>query len=180
MIQSLRSFRVSHSSEVGFSSRRIFRVPSIAAFLLLASMFACGGGSSNTTTPAPPPTLRQVVAAHNIKVGAAADSPYLSDSNYATILGSEFSQLQAENEMKFSFIHPGANTYDFSGGDALVSFAQTHTMVVRGHTLVWHNQVPSWVTSGSYASSQLSTICKTTSRLSWATTRQSLCLGRRQ
>ncbi len=133
-------------------------MPSIAAFLLLASMFACGGGSSTTTTPAPPPTLRQVAAAHNIKVGAAADSPCLSDSHYATILGSEFSQLQAENEMKFSFIHPGANTYDFSGGDALVSFAQTHTMMVRGNTLVWHNQVPSWVTSGSYASSQLSTI----------------------
>ncbi len=130
---------------------------SIAAFLLLACMLACGGGSSPTTTP-PPPTLRQVAAAHNIKVGAAADSPYLSDSNYATILGSEFSQLQAENEMKFSIIHPGANTYDFSGGDALVSFAQARTMVVRGHTLVWHYQVPSWVTLGNYTSPQLSTI----------------------
>src|SRR3989442_6314682 len=119
-------------------------------------MLACGGGSSTTTTP--PPTLRQVAAAHNIKVGAAVDSPYLSDSNYATTLGSEFSQLQAENEMKFSIIHPGANTYDFRGGDALVSFAQAHTMVVRGHTLVWHNQVPSLVTSRNYSSSQLSTI----------------------
>jgi endo-1,4-beta-xylanase len=95
---------------------------------------------------------------HNIKVGAAADSPYLSDNNYAAILGSEFSQLQAENEMKFATIHPGVNTYDFSGGDALVSFAQAHTMAVRGHTLVWHNQVPVWVTSGHFNSSQLSTI----------------------
>ena len=105
-------------------------------------MIACGGGSTTTTTTTtPPPTLRQVAAAHNIKVGAAADSPYLSDSKYATILGFEFSQLLAENEMKFSMIHPGANTYDFSGGDALVSFAQAHTMVVCGHTLVWYNQV---------------------------------------
>src|SRR6266571_4544687 len=158
MIQSLRSFRVSHSREVGFSSRRIFRVPSIAAFLLLACMLACGGGSSTTTTPPPPPTLRQVAAAHNIKVGAAADSPYLSDSNYAAILGSEFSQLQAENEMKFATIHPAAGSYNFSGGDALVSFAQAHTMVVRGHTLVWHNQVPSWVTTGNFTSLQLSAI----------------------
>src|SRR6266571_8079090 len=158
MIQSLRSFRVSHSREVGFSSRRIFRVPSIAAFLLLASMFACGGGSSTTTTPAPPPTLRQVAAHHDIKVGSAADSPYLSDSNYAAILGSEFSQLQAENEMKFSIIHPLSNAYDFGGGDALTSFAQAHSMGVRGHTLVWHNQVPTWVTNGNYNSMQLATI----------------------
>ena len=132
-------------------------MPSLAAFLLLALMFACGGGSNTTTTP-PPQTLRQVAAAHNINVGAAADSRYLSDSNYAAILGSEYSQLQAENQMKFGIIHPGFSTYDFTGGDALVAFAQAHTMVVRGHTLVWHNQVPSWVTSGNYAAPQLSTI----------------------
>ena len=97
-------------------------------------------------------------AAHYINIGAAAYSPYLSDSNYAAILGSEFSQLQAENEMKFGLIHPGVSTYDFTGGDALVSFAQGHTMVVRGHTLVWHNQVPTWVTSGNYTSLQLPAI----------------------
>jgi len=132
-------------------------LPSLAAFLLLALMFACGGGSNTTTTP-PPQTLRQVAAAHNINVGAAADSRYLTDNNYAAILGSEYSQLQAENQMKFGIIHPGFSTYDFTGGDALVAFAQAHTMVVRGHTLVWHNQVPLWVTSGNYAAPQLSTI----------------------
>ena len=132
-------------------------MPSLAAFLLLALMFACGGGSNTTTTPSPQ-TLRQAAAAHNINVGAAADSRYLSDSNYAAILASEYSQLQAENQMKFGIIHPGFSTYDFTGGDALVAFAQAHTMVVRGHTLVWHNQVPSWVTSGNYAAPQLSTI----------------------
>jgi len=96
-------------------------------------MFACGGGS--TTTPPPPQTtLRQVAGAHNIYVGAAADSPYLSDAGYAATLGSEYSQLQAENAMKFGIIHPGFTTYDFTGGDALVAFAQAHTMVVRGCT----------------------------------------------
>ena len=107
-------------------------MPSIATFLLLAGMLACGVGGSTTTTPLPAQTLGQAAARHNIKVGAAADSQYLSDGNYAAILGSEFSQLQAENEMKFAIIHPAANTYDFSGGDALVSFAQSHAMAVRG------------------------------------------------
>src|SRR5450432_3229405 len=136
-------------------------LPRIATVLLLAVMLACGGNSTTTTTTTPPPTqtLRQVAAAHNIYVGAAADSPYLtSDANYASTLGTEYSQLQAENEMKFGIIHPGVSTYDFTGGDALVAFAQAHTMVVRGHTLVWHNQVPSWVTSGGYTAPQLSTI----------------------
>ena len=133
---------------------------SFAAFALLACMYACGGGSNSGQTNPPPPslTLAQAAAHHSIKVGAAADSPFLSDASYATILGSEFSQLQAENEMKFSVLHPTAGTYDFSGGDALVSFAQSHSMAVRGHTLDWHNQVPSWATSGGYTSAQLSAI----------------------
>jgi len=138
--------------------QRVGFVPAIPASLLLCLMIGCGGGNSAVTPPPPTVTLAQAAAHHNIKVGAAADSPYLSDSNYATILGSEFSQLQAENEMKFSIIHPSAGAYDFSGGDALVTFAQAHSMAVRGHTLVWHNQVPSWVTSGGYTSAQLSTI----------------------
>jgi endo-1,4-beta-xylanase len=137
---------------------KICCLPSLATILLFAFMFACRGGSSTDTTPPPQTTLRQVAAAHNIYVGAAAYSPDFSDAGYTATLGSEYSQLQAENEMKFGIIHPGFSTYDFTGGDALVAFAQAHTMVVRGHTLVWHNQVPAWLTSGNYGAPQLSTI----------------------
>lgn len=95
-------------------------------------------------------------------IGAAAASAYLSDPDYSSILGSEFSQLQAENEMKFGPIHPkpdsDPNPYDFAGADKLVAFAQSHNMVVRGHTLVWHNQVPKWITEGKYAAPQLAKI----------------------
>jgi endo-1,4-beta-xylanase len=133
----------------------------VASILLIASLTACGGGSPSVTTNTNPPptlTLGQAAATHHIKVGAAADSPYLSDPQYPAILGSEFTQLQAENEMKFATIHPASGTYAFSGGDALVTFAQAHSMAVRGHTLVWYQQVPTWVTSGSFSSPQLSQI----------------------
>ena len=127
-----------------------------ATILLLSLMLSCGNGST-TTTP-PPQTLRQAGNAHNILVGAAADSQYLSDPAYSATLGLEYNQLQAENEMKFDTIHPAAGVYDFTGADALVAYAQAHTMVTRGHTLVWHNQVPSWVPKGNYTPQQLSTI----------------------
>ncbi len=107
-------------------------------------------------------TLRQAGESRHILVGTAAASHLLRESDYAHILGSEFSQLQAENEMKFGPIHPRPDTdpnpYDFSGGDALVAFAQSHNMMVRGHTLVWHNQVPEWIKTGNYTSQQLATI----------------------
>jgi endo-1,4-beta-xylanase len=114
------------------------------------------------TALSPVGSLRQAADARHITIGAAAASAYLAEGDYATILGSEFSQLQPENEMKFGLIHPRPDTdpnpYDFKGGDALVAFAQTHNMLVRGHTLVWHNQVSKWVTEGKYTAPQLATI----------------------
>lgn len=111
---------------------------------------------------APTQTLRQAAEARHILIGAAAASHYLGEADYSAILGSEFSQLQAENEMKFGPIHPRPDTdpnpYDFKGGDALVAFARSHNMVARGHTLVWHNQVSKWVTEGKYSAPQLATI----------------------
>jgi endo-1,4-beta-xylanase len=118
---------------------------------------------TGAASPEPPSqTLRQAAEARHVLIGAAAASNYLGEADYSAILGSEFSQLQAENEMKFGLIHPrpetDPNPYDFKGGDALVAFAQSHSMVVRGHTLVWHNQVSKWVTEGKYSAPQLATI----------------------
>ena len=39
-------------------------------------------------------------------------------------------------------VEPTRGTYDWSGGDRLVRFAQQHDQLVRGHTLLWHNQLP--------------------------------------
>jgi endo-1,4-beta-xylanase len=142
--------------------RRILRRAPISA--LLCGMLLLPGAASHFPRAAAPAagTLRQAADARHIMVGAAAASAYLAEADYATILGSEFSQLQAENEMKFGVIHPRPDTdpnpYNFEGGDALVAFAQSNTMVVRGHTLVWHNQVPDWVKNGGYSASQLADI----------------------
>lgn len=111
---------------------------------------------------AAPATLRELGDAHHIRIGAAVASRYLGEAEYSAILASEFSQLQAENEMKFGPIHPrpdsDPNPYDFKGADALVAFAQSHNMVVRGHTLVWHNQIPDWVKNGNHSAPQLADI----------------------
>src|SRR6476646_3005015 len=133
----------------------------IVSFLLL-QLAACGGsysgGGGNNNPPPPTATLAQNAAKHNLKVGAAADSQFLvSDSSYASVLGSEYNELTAENEMKFASVAPTSPTENYAGADALVSFAQAHQMAVRGHTLVWHQQVPSWVSPAS-TTTQLNTI----------------------
>ena len=131
------------------------------ALSLVLFLAACGGGGysggGNNNPPPNTATLAQNAAKHSLMVGAAADSPYLSDSSYAATLGSQYNELTAENEMKFASVAPSSPTESYTGADALVSFAQAHQMAVRGHTLVWHQQVPSWV-SPSSTTAQLNTI----------------------
>jgi endo-1,4-beta-xylanase len=109
-------------------------------------------------SPGSETTLRQAAEAHHILMGTAAAAGFLEEPEYSAVLGSEFGQLQAENEMKFGAIHPRPDTdpnpYEFTGGDALVAFAQSHGMVVRGHTLVWHNNLPGWLKNGGFTPQQ--------------------------
>jgi len=119
------------------------------ALIAIVCMGGCGGGGTTITpTPIPvPQTLRGAAQQHNLLMGTAADSAYLGEPLYASTLAGEYSQLEPENEMKFGPIHPEAATYSYAGPDALVAFAQAHTMKVRGHNLVWDSQLPAWVTA---------------------------------
>jgi endo-1,4-beta-xylanase len=41
-------------------------------------------------------------------------------------------------------IEPTQGTYDYSGADFLVDFAQQYNIKFRGHTLVWYQSLPGW------------------------------------
>src|SRR5438270_9484462 len=69
-------------------------------------------------------------------------------ANYGQIIGDQFSVVTPGNEMKWQVVEPTRGTYDWSGGDRLVAFARAHGQRVRGHVLLWHNQLPDWLTTG--------------------------------
>ncbi|MDQ1295375.1 MAG: endo,4-beta-xylanase [Actinomycetota bacterium] len=86
--------------------------------------------------------------------------PFTYDTRYRSILGKEFSSLSPENQMKWEFIHPEQDTYNFGPADAIVRFAKTQGQVVRGHTLLWHSQNPTWLEEGDFTPSELRKILK--------------------
>ncbi len=62
--------------------------------------------------------------------------------------------------MKFDAIHPARDRYSFTDADAIVNFAIANGMAVRGHTLVWHNALPNWLTDGNFTRDELETILR--------------------
>jgi len=100
-------------------------------------------------------TLRNRAAPTTRLVGSAARSSQLNEPFYAATLAREFNLLEPEDELKWEVIHPGSTTFDFLPADRFVIFAQMHGMRVRGHTLVWHRQLPAWLTAGHFSPAQL-------------------------
>ena len=101
-------------------------------------------------------SLRSLAQNRGIVIGAAvAVNALRNEPVYREVLAREFSSLTAENAMKFMFVHPERDRYDFTDADTLVTFAEDNNMKVRGHTLVWHIQLPQWLTEGKFTRQQL-------------------------
>lgn len=74
--------------------------------------------------------------------------PLREDAAYRDLLAREFNMLTCENALKFGPLRPTPDQFAFDNADAIVAFAEAQGMAVRGHTLVWHSQMPEWLEEG--------------------------------
>ena len=83
---------------------------------------------------------------HGIFYGCAVKSGVLKDdAGFAGAVLDEAGMLVPEYELKRGTVEAKPGVYDFSGSDRLLDFAQTHGLMMRGHTLVWHAANPEWL-----------------------------------
>jgi len=107
------------------------------------------------------PTLARLAGARHFDLGAAVQGgALLGDSAYANAVVRDFTMVSTENAFKFGPLRPSPGRYDFTETDAIVRFAETHGLRVRGHTLVWKRQLPEWLTRGTYMRNELITILR--------------------
>ncbi|MGR3278282.1 endo-1,4-beta-xylanase [Acaryochloris marina NIES-2412] len=93
--------------------------------------------------------LRELAANKDIIFGASARyDQVISDEQFAALFAQECSLLVPEWELKWSAGHhqlrPSPDEFDFSAADAMLSFAQAHNLLFRGHALIWHESLPRW------------------------------------
>jgi endo-1,4-beta-xylanase len=111
----------------------------LAGLLALTGVTALAGTADAATT------LASAAAAKGRYFGTAVAANHLGEAQYVSTLNTEFDSVTPENEMKWDAVEATRNSFNFSAADRIVSHAQSRGMKVRGHTLVWHSQLPSWV-----------------------------------
>ncbi|MBT2657122.1 endo-1,4-beta-xylanase [Bacillus sp. ISL-18] len=92
------------------------------------------------------PSLQKVYE-NFFNIGAAVNLRTIESQQ--NLLAKHFNSITAENDMKFELLQPEEGKFTFERADKLATFAQSHGMKMRGHTLVWHNQTPDWVFQNS-------------------------------
>lgn len=78
------------------------------------------------------------------KIGVAIPYKVLTNPTEMQMVSKHFNSITAENEMKPDAIQKTEGNFDFSKADEYVNYVQANNKVIRGHTLVWHQQVPNW------------------------------------
>jgi endo-1,4-beta-xylanase len=127
-----------------------------SSFVAVAATAVAGAGMVLFSVPAAHAAtgLAAAAAAHGRYFGVAYATAHAGDATYSSIAGSQFDMVTPENEMKWDTTEPSPGSFNFGPGDQVVAFAAAHNQRVRGHTLVWHSQLPSWMSSLSGAAAK--------------------------
>ncbi len=134
----------------------LFLTPRLRLALLIAGALSTSvGAQAETPIAAVEPAAPKAPASASLKetfknqflVGVALNPRQFGDSDPQTtaVITHEFNCATAENDMKWEALEPKPNTFRFERADKFIDFCLRHDLVVIGHNLCWHSQLPSWV-----------------------------------
>ena len=112
-------------------------------FTFIICLISCTNKSNKV---AETPTLKSSYA-DNFYIGAAINDNQIleTDTLAIKIIEEQFSTISPENIMKWMYMEPEQNKFDFEMADKYVALGEKNNMFIVGHTLVWHSQLADWV-----------------------------------
>jgi endo-1,4-beta-xylanase len=101
--------------------------------------------SSKKVTTSSPTTLREAYK-NDFLIGTALNTQQIEekDTSAAKLVPVQFNAATPENIMKAEIIHPQWDKYNFDLADKMIEYGKKHNILINGHTLVWHSQLPAF------------------------------------
>ncbi|MGN0822287.1 MAG: endo-1,4-beta-xylanase, partial [Candidatus Gallimonas sp.] len=100
------------------------------------------GGENEPNVPVQVDYLHEKYAGY-FKMGMCAG--YNDYGNYGD-LEAHYNSFTCENEMKLYVIGQTEGRYDYDKADRMIRYMVDRGKQIRGHTLIWYNGAPSWLT----------------------------------
>lgn len=92
-------------------------------------------------------SLRQLADEKGLLFGSCLALKYCVQApQYQELFLAQCGIATPEVHMKWDSLSSRPAVYDFGQADSFVKFCAAHHLEVRGHTLVWHQAIPAWVT----------------------------------
>jgi endo-1,4-beta-xylanase len=147
-VHALNASRRKFLKQVGMISAGV-AIPAHAAAIWESAGAVDGAISQRPNPPenlrAVADSLRDAAASKGLLFGSGVIQKYLaSNAALAGIVTKQCGIIVPEWELKWDFLRPTQDSYNFGPADWLLNFAQQHQMKFRGHTLVWYNALPKW------------------------------------
>ncbi len=122
------------------------------------TLMAGGGaltlGAATGVSAASPsfPSLAASARAKGILFGSTIGIGNFTDPGYRRLNAAQCGLVVPEVEMKWEALRPDARRFDFRAADAIVDWARSNRIGIRGHTLLWHFErwMPEWTRIHDY------------------------------
>ena len=98
----------------------------------------------------PGPRLRTLASNRDFYIGYASllNFDQRPDSAiYTDIAVSEFNMVSTENSLKWGIVNPQPNVWRWDAFDKEMLLAHEHGMLMHGHPIIWHRQLPGWLSN---------------------------------
>jgi endo-1,4-beta-xylanase len=90
-------------------------------------------------------TIKDLAAQHSTLIGAGVTRGKLRNATFKELLLKHHNTLTPENELKMDALRRNKGKFNWKPADSIINFGAEQHMKMRGHTLVWHSAVPTWL-----------------------------------
>lgn len=120
----------------------------LRTFLMVLSLSLCTAFVYSQSSDVVGSSLREAYKDY-FMIGVGVSQRNVTDSLQAALVKQHFGSITAENDMKPGPTEPREGEFSWERADRIANFARANGIKLRGHCLMWHNQIGEWMYADS-------------------------------